>query len=167
MRSSIDNNETTVHRPERSDGTPLSPPGQLDLLAGPCIQTSNFALAAHRQLPGCISIALHNPRWWPGPPKVPLAKFPLLAPPAWMLKKAKDELRSGGDPDRTWGWYSEEYRRLVLAPLTPEVTAERLRAIVEPADPVLLCWCKRGANCHRHLVAEWLKGAGLMVEEVG
>lgn len=157
-----------MNRPEHSEGTPLDGPvGQLGLFSGPALYTSNFALAHHRALDGLVSIARFRPRWWPLSGRPPLHRFDLLAPPAWMLKKAKDELKSGGDPDRTWGWYSEEYRRLVLAPLTPEVTAERLRAIVEPADPIMLCWCKRGANCHRHLVAEWLTGAGLRVEEIG
>jgi hypothetical protein len=101
----------------------------------------------HMTAPQTVSIAWKTPRFYKGPSYTP------LAPPAELVLAYKD----GGMP---WDVYEAIYRGEVLSKLTP--------AIIE-ADlldgTVLLCW-ERNGNCHRHVVAAWLRENGIDCAEV-
>ena len=64
--------------------------------------------------------------------------------------------------------YEPQYLE-ILGKLEPAKVVTDLLLLVEPADPVMLCWEVNhdpGAWCHRHMVARWLKDTiGLDVPE--
>jgi len=93
-----------------------------------------------------VSIAGRAPKGFCG------REFKTLAPKYWFFKRHKED----GD----WDFYKEQYQKQVLGLLDPEEVAEELGP-----DAVLLCWESSG-NCHRHLVAEWLRENGYKVEEL-
>lgn len=113
------------------------------------IYTSNFARSANK--PGAISIARFPPRWFRGDSRLE------LAPPPDLLSRYKT-----ADVAIGWEEYAAEFRARVLSVLDPVAVAAKL-----PEGAILLCWCPRGGNCHRNLVAEWLRAAGVECREVG
>jgi len=62
-------------------------------------------------------------------------------------------------------WYHQKYHETVLDKLNPKVIANRLQAFGE--NVVLLCYEKPNEFCHRQLVAQWLRRAGIPVCEYG
>jgi len=77
-----------------------------------------------------------------------LQRFIELAPPVWLLNKAKA------------GISNEQYRSLffehVLSKLSKEKVLQDLQRLSYGKDIVLLCYEKPEDICHRHYVAEWL-----------
>ena len=118
------------------------------------IYTTNFA--SLKNVPKTIipiAICGKTPEWWTG------LKFPALAPKYWWWVTWKE---SGEDKD----WYAQKYKETVLDSLIPFSVVQELKEMVgEGNDVALVCYEKPKEFCHRHLVAEWLRGAGYSVEE--
>lgn len=100
----------------------------------------------------CISIARSQPRG------VSLLQLPELAPTYNMLMR----YRTDGD----WGAYKRDYAEHVLSRLKPEEVVQTIMKLSGGRSAALLCWERKGANCHRHLVADWLYKAGYHVKEL-
>lgn len=63
--------------------------------------------------------------------------------------------------------YVRCFKEQVLKYLNHEQVLEDLQNFYEGQDVVtLICYEKPGDFCHRHLVADWLKEAGIEVEEM-
>jgi hypothetical protein len=126
------------------------------------IYTSNFALHRMRRFPGAISIARTAPLWYAGPTCL------ILAPSADLLVAWKaGRIDKPEYVRRYWAehrWMGREYCR--RGALDRCILASLLTALVSPHDPVLLCWERAGAFCHRRLVADWLRAAGIECEEI-
>jgi hypothetical protein len=65
--------------------------------------------------------------------------------------------------------YEAIYLGEILAALDPKTVWDELHALVEPHEPVLLCWERlQRANewCHRRMVADWFhRSLGVSVKE--
>lgn len=111
------------------------------------IYTSYFARA--RQLPEGIvpvSISLWPPRDYSG------ARTQLLAPSQDILKEYKAE------PD--WQRYVDRFNGEILAKRDPAGIIAALGRISGGKDVCLLCFERDPSQCHRSLVAGWLKANG-------
>lgn len=75
-----------------------------------------------------------------------------LRPPKWLLQ----DYKSGEVTEEEFRHY---YYNLVLRGLNPVTWGKRLQG------KVLLCWEKPEEFCHRHLIADWLRGVGFEVKE--
>jgi len=114
--------------------------------------TSYFAAPGIAADPRAVSIARYPPRWW-GKRRRCID----LAPSVGLLREAKAGL--------PWHLYVKEYRREVLARLTPSDIFTNYHAAI------LLCWEAPEPSihfyCHRRLVASWIETAlGVHVPEV-
>lgn len=83
-----------------------------------------------------IAISRSVPSSWNGERCIELA-------PSWDLL---NEYKRTGNEKR----YTERYQKEVLDKLDKAEMKKKL------AGKVLLCWCKPGQFCHRHLVLKWL-----------
>lgn len=101
--------------------------------------TSNFTNAGTH--PDAVAISQGIPKFFKG------KRYMALAPP-WSLVKEKNE-----------AVFRNAYLKQ-LAALDPQ---EVLAALGDHA--ILLCWEKPGVFCHRQVVAEWLREAGITVKE--
>lgn len=99
-----------------------------------------------------ISISIWPPKGWAG------AQFRALAPTKEILLAYKQN----GD----WGAYVEKYNRDVLSKLNPHDVVAQLEQITGGRNAVLVCFEREPVQCHRTLVANWLKAAGYPVAEV-
>ena len=117
------------------------------------IFTSYFAIS--RKLPPDavqVSIALYQPKNWGG------NCCRSLAPSRNML----DAYKSNNDQEA----YKKSYNQM-LGVRSQEALFEGLKLCYEGRDVILMCYEKPDAFCHRHLVAAWLKAAGIPCEEWG
>ena len=75
-----------------------------------------------------------------------------LAPPWWIIR----DLKSGAMP---WVEYAGIYRQLMRRSQLEHVDVWDSLLDVGAAGRVLclLCYCRRGAHCHRHLLAELVR----------
>jgi len=111
--------------------------------------TSYYALRRHfPDKSKLISISLDGGR---------LAKFEgrvykKLAPPYDLLK----HWHENKDVD----YYTKTFYGRILSNLDQHAVAKELGD-----GAVLMCYEKSGDFCHRHLVAEWLRAAGICIEE--
>lgn len=116
------------------------------------VYTSYYAVA--KKLPKSvipISISRGTPSWYFGKTCISLA-------PLWeTVKKYKD----GG----SWEDYTEEFYSTVLNNRDQHEILNELMQKSEGKDVVLLCYEKYSDNCHRHLVAEWFRKAGIDCRE--
>lgn len=103
---------------------------------------------------GGICIARGAPRGRRG------RRFPGLAPGKWFRSVELEE-------------YLERYDEEVLGVLDPAEILEKLQGLVEPHEPVLLCWETTPLDgglenwCHRRIVADWLQDSlGIVVPEL-
>lgn len=106
------------------------------------MKTSNFF--AYRG-PGRISIARWAPRGTP-------AGFRIVK----ELAPRREMLRMEREP------YERIFVDEILGALEPEEMWQRLHALADPHEPILLCWeqmKKPGEWCHRHMVARWFERA--------
>lgn len=65
--------------------------------------------------------------------------------------------------------FTENYRSKVLSALNPQIVVRDLAAITRSLGGIIPCLvCFEGSDkpCHRHIVAEWLRGYGYFVEEL-
>jgi len=104
------------------------------------IYTSNFAIAGKHE--NAVAISRGIPKWFKGRRYMPLA-------PSWLMVKI-------GNPNI----FTPIYQAKVLFRLDPLQVAQELGQ-----GSILLCWEKPEDFCHRMLVAEWLREAGIEVEE--
>jgi hypothetical protein len=63
---------------------------------------------------------------------------------------------------RQWVWNSfvEAYRYKLN-----NLGIEKVKSLLQDGD-VLLCWCHDANECHRSILAEWLREHGVEVEEI-
>lgn len=115
------------------------------------IYTSYFAKI--RDVPNPISISLFKPEWLPR-----VKECEKLMPPVWLLQSYKKGATS-------WGCYDQIFRRVVLSKLDPAKLVEELTPLGSSQDFTLLCYEASGKNCHRHIVSDWLRNAGIPCEE--
>jgi hypothetical protein len=108
--------------------------------------TSYFAKSGLN--PNAVAITATLPPWYKG------KYYHLLAPP-WQLV---DDLKNFNIDKNQ---YTELYKELILDMLEPQRV---LRDLGENA--VLLCYEKPGRFCHRHIVSEWLRNAGIPCKEI-
>jgi hypothetical protein len=97
--------------------------------------------------PNGVSIAGKTPAGFPG------RECKKLAPKWWFYKKYKED----GD----WDFYTEQYYKEVLSVLDPLELAKELGD-----EAVIICYETPEKECHRHLVADWLRAAGIDVQEI-
>ena len=111
------------------------------------MKTSYFRVAGED--PNAIAISRGTPKFFQGPQYLPLC-------PTWdMIRRAKE-----GDKDYYWDKFFE-----MLDRLDPGKVYDQLCSMVE-GEPILLCYEKDWANCHRRFVARWFKKElGIEVEE--
>ena len=105
-----------------------------------------------------VSIAGKTPEWFDG------KKLPELMPKyvwwkEWHDKYLDDESGIGEE------FYRNRYNDTVLSKLDPRSIKYKLRCISDGKDVCLLCYETPDAFCHRHLVAEWLRDAGISCVE--
>ena len=99
-----------------------------------------------------ISIALKPPKGYRG------LQYRSLMPTYAILA----EWKATGDKET----YVEEYDDKILLNLKPQKVVAELMAMVPPdVDIALICYEKPVDFCHRHLVANWLSGAGFPCAE--
>lgn len=116
------------------------------------IYTSYYAVAG--KIPDNVvkvSISKGIPTWFVG------HSYDKLAPNWDTVRKYKD----GG----SWKEYTFEYSNTILNKLSPTMVIKELMLLSGNYDVVLLCYEKSTDNCHRHLVRDWLKSAGIRCEE--
>lgn len=116
------------------------------------IYTSYFAVMG--KIPKSItkvSIARGTPTWYTG------ECYSKLAPKWETVMKAKNGC--------SWAEYTENYYKTVLDNLYQEEVYREIMELFGYGDIVLLCYEKRGCNCHRHIVAEWFEKAGIECAE--
>lgn len=78
--------------------------------------------------------------------------------PTWSILK---EYKMTGDTQK----YTERFYNEVLFGQDPVCAYRRLAEIFGGRDVYLLCYEKPTDFCHRHIVADWFKQAGFIVEE--
>lgn len=104
-----------------------------------------------------VSIALYTPDWFKG------VSYTKLAPSAKLLNDFKNG-KHAGDID----YYTEVFNEQ-LSKLNPKECLEELDLLTENKlffymSSILLCFEKDGF-CHRHLVAKWIRKAGIYCAE--
>lgn len=114
------------------------------------LYTSYFSKIKYIEKP--LAISAGRPNFYQGPVYWPLA--PETKRILWPYKNGEiGEER-----------YVELYYEIVLSPLDPHATYQDI--LDNHGQAVLLCWEGRGKFCHRHIVADWFKQAGLEIEEL-
>ncbi len=100
-----------------------------------------------------ISISLWPPKGYAG------AQLRCLAPTKEILTKYKQD----GD----WAAYVEKYEKDVLGKLRQETIMQEITRLSGGKDAAILCFERDPAQCHRSLVARWLRKAGYKIAEYG
>lgn len=86
-------------------------------------------------------------------------QFKELAPDYAMYEAYKRT----GDVDA----FVAAYKERILSKLDPEQEANKiLLAAKVGTEPALVCYEKTGSFCHRNIVADWLRRAGIEVQEL-
>lgn len=117
------------------------------------IYTTYFAQV--KKLPGSIvpiAISLYLPKGWKYP------SLPMLAPTYPVFARRKN----GG----TWDNFARDYVESTLSTIRVENLLKILQVIGHGKDVALVCYEKNIAECHRGIVAEWLKFNNILVEEL-
>lgn len=86
------------------------------------------------------------------PDGVRILRYKKLAPTWSILSQYKT------DPD--WSLYTYRYNSEILSKVTPDEVRRDLARITEDAENIAMLCYEKG-NCHRHLVAEWLRDNGV------
>lgn len=71
------------------------------------------------------------------------------------------EWKVTGDND----YFVRSYNDIVLGSLSQSFVVDTLKSMTGSEDIALVCYEKSTDFCHRHLVADWLRAAGIQVEE--
>lgn len=61
--------------------------------------------------------------------------------------------------------YTARFNNEILANLDVNIVMRQLLELTEGKPFCLMCYEKPGDFCHRHLVADWMKSAGINIEE--
>lgn len=109
------------------------------------LYTSNYA--RNGKNPNAVGISIKPPHWYKGKNYLALA-------PTW------DIVLGVKDGTITQGQYTQVYKT-ILAKLDPQTVANELGE-----GAVMLCYESPKDFCHRHIVAEWMRGAGIDVSEL-
>ena len=114
--------------------------------------TSYFAKLNRISTEYCpIAISASVPDWYKG------KHYKTLCPPYSTFMHYKN--------DNDWNQYTKEYNHK-LSTLDFNQVISDIENLANDADNiVLLCYERPGTNCHRHLVAEWLRDHGYDCEE--
>lgn len=119
------------------------------------MKTGYFYNLTKNEIKGAVSIAVGNPRYV----KIEL-KMKELAPTWDLLQDFRNERIDEKEYIRR---FDEQ-----LSKLNPLHIMERLEAMANGAEPVIMCHCNKESFCHRHLVAQWLeRELGVKIEEFG
>lgn len=115
------------------------------------IYTSYFANLKNIINP--IAICGKSPDWYKG------KQYKKLAPRWSFLKDYKDGKITSDE-------YIVLYNELVLSKLDPQIVLNELIALNDNNENfTMICYEKPSDFCHRHIVAEWFKLAGIEVSE--
>ncbi len=98
-----------------------------------------------------VSVSFHHPDHFPNLHKTELRK---LFPPFQLVMDYKNGKVS-----------EEEYTEKYLTHLNSQ-DLNWNKAIEKLQDCILLCYCKKGQFCHRHIIAGILREHGAEVEEI-
>lgn len=109
------------------------------------LYTSNYARNGSN--PNAVAISIRPPDWYRGRTYADLA-------PTWEIVMGVKQGTITNDE------YTRRYK-LILSKLDPHTTVNNLGE-----GAILLCYESPDKFCHRHLVAEWLRGAGYDVQEL-
>lgn len=106
-----------------------------------------------------IGIARTSPKGWNG------LEYKKLAPSFSILDQFKKSMELASNESGEYrveeecvacDKYSERFQDEILKKLNPQEVLEDLRKMSYMKTPVLLCYEKSRAFCHRHIVASWL-----------
>ena len=61
--------------------------------------------------------------------------------------------------------YTAQFKRQILNNLDPLLVEDMLLAMTNHRTFCLICYEKPGDFCHRHLVADWMRKAGIDIQE--
>ena len=112
-----------------------------------------------------VSIAGKTPEWLKDG-LIKIHKFKDLMPKYEWWKIWHEKFKDDYQYDESKKCYEEKYNETVLSKLNPNDVQFRLYELSNRKNVVLLCYEKPETFCHRHIVAEWLSGYGIEVEEL-
>jgi hypothetical protein len=121
------------------------------------IYTSYFARFKDKKVSNIISIARWPPRHYKG------FAYPKLAPTWPILNDFKKN--SVFDHDAAVAIYIKAYQENILNKLNQKTVFNELTAMCPDNDIILLCYEAPNKFCHRHLVSQWFRDAGIEAEE--
>lgn len=117
------------------------------------VKTGFFWRTSAYKLAGLVPLAISQ--------KVPrgfvVSVYERLAPPMELIDKQKRG-------EITWEEFTVEYVEKVLSKTSQREVMTEIEELTGGREAVLLCYEGSG-NCHRHIVAAWLREAGVEVEE--
>lgn len=109
------------------------------------LYTSNYARNGKHM--DAVAISIRAPWWYNR------KQYPALAPTWDMVLGVKNGTMTTEE-------YTVEFNK-ILSKLDPQAVANELGD-----GAIMLCYESPNAFCHRHLVAEWMRGAGIDVKEL-
>ena len=62
--------------------------------------------------------------------------------------------------EHSYEWFKEQFQKTVLDELDVHDVVKKLGE-----DAILCCWEKDDTFCHRHIIADWIREAGYIIEE--
>lgn len=86
---------------------------------------------------------------------------------AAALSGAHREILTKYKQDGDWAAYVEKYEKDVLGKLRQETIMQEITRLSGRKDAAILCFERDPAQCHRSLVARWLRKAGYEIAEYG
>lgn len=98
-----------------------------------------------------IGIAVFNPKGYKGLVYKKLAPTPQILN-NWKLNKNEEE-------------YIRCYKHQILDNLDANIVFEELVALSKTNNFALCCYEKSEDFCHRHIVADWFRSNGIVIEE--
>ena len=100
------------------------------------------------------------------PESIDCEKFKPLMPHYSWWKEWHDKFEGQLESEESKNWYIKQYYTTILSGLVPLDVARRLKDLAEWKRPIfILCYETPKRFCHRHLVAEWFRKAGIDCEE--
>ena len=120
------------------------------------------ALKKIRPNAALVSIAGWTPDWFT---KSGGLQYKKLAPKYTWWKEWHDTFEHDLESEESKTWYTEKYNSTVLSALDPHLVKCDLYNLANKRDVFILCYETPEKFCHRHLVADWLKSAGIKTAE--
>ena len=107
--------------------------------------------------------------------KIPIGVIPVAIcgkAPDWWRKLQYKKLAPSWSIWSEWKYdhhnndiYTARFNNEILANLDVNIVMRQLLELTEGKPFCLMCYEKPGDFCHRHLVADWMKSAGINIEE--